>query len=79
MYDDYLLVWRKQVATQKAPDLEERKYIYLRQTQRQRIEGMVLAMANEVKTKNSLFSLDMITYSYESQDIIQFALKSAVK
>jgi hypothetical protein len=29
----------------------------------------------KVKVKNTLFNLGMVTYSYERQDIIQFALK----
>jgi hypothetical protein len=29
----------------------------------------------KVKDKNTLFNLGMVTYSYERQDIIQFALK----
>jgi hypothetical protein len=29
----------------------------------------------KVKVKNTLFCLDMVTYSYERQDIIQIALK----
>jgi hypothetical protein len=30
---------------------------------------------DNVKVKNSLFRLGMITYSYEIQDIVQFTLK----
>jgi hypothetical protein len=29
----------------------------------------------KVKVKNTLFNLGMVTYSYERQDIIQYALK----
>jgi hypothetical protein len=29
----------------------------------------------KIKVKNTLFNLGMVTYSYERQDLIQFALK----
>jgi hypothetical protein len=55
----------------------KQKYVsmYIYPLSRIRNTSLVSAYFVKVKVKNTLFNLGMVTYSYECQDIIQFALK----
>jgi hypothetical protein len=67
---EYLVVNHLKIPTEYHPSL----HFYMKQLKVHTCHTFEFYLFKD-KFKNTLFSLSMVTFSYERQDIIQFALK----